>query len=644
MSKLIPLINDDSYECYCKELDNYYFFYTYDTQGVFTFLSPGVTEVLGYAQEGFLKHFSTYLTDHPINLKVEAHTQQALLGIKQSSYTVEIYRVNRTTCWLEITESPIFDDSGCVTGVEGVARDITDLKEVEKALKRVQEENKQQEQLQAALDAADAGTFSYDVINEKTYWDEKSCNIFGVDSETFLNNYLTWKELVFSEDLAETELKLKSILNSEQTRFELEYRINVDNCCRWVNVKAQITRNEQGEAIWIDGLHLNTTKTKTLENKLLESEDRFRNLVENSPDWIWETNSEGRYTYSSPHVKDLLGYYPEELTGMTLFSLIPGDERLHILDKVQKCFRRHTGFVDVEHINVHKNGTRVVLETTATPVFNQDREFMGYRGIHRDITQRRKNKKLELEKEIAELANQAKSEFLANMSHELRTPMHAILSFSNFGIKKFNTAPSEKILSYFEKIHQSGERLLSLLNALLDLSKLEAGKLEFNYQFHDLELIVKRCIDEQEAYLNSKKINTQIISLADDRRVQCDMAKILQVITNFVSNAIKFSEPSTTIIFEIKAEELFSDTGISQGLKLSVTDQGIGIPEDELEQVFDKFVQSSHTKSNAGGTGLGLSICKEFIDAHHGRIWAERNPQGGSIFNFVIPLKQPEIY
>jgi len=142
--------------------------------------------------------------------------------------------------------------------------------------------------------------------------------------------------------------------------------------------------------------------------------------------------------------------------------------------------------------------------------------------------------------------------------------------------------------------------------------------------------------------LEQKSITLTIVKPECKTEAQCDQIKIAQVISNFLSNAIKFSEQNSSIIIAIIADELFSDLGMTPALRLSVADQGIGIPDDELEYIFDKFIQSSKTKTNAGGTGLGLAICKEFIDAHHGRIWAEHNPKGGAIFNFVIPLGQPK--
>jgi len=629
--------------CLCERLGDNYFYYSHDRNGKFTFVSSGVTKLLGYSKDDFFEHYSSFLTTAPCNRHVDEYTAQTLAGNKQTFYEVEVYKKDRSCCWLEINESPIFNQEQQIIGVEGIARDISQTKQFEQALRHSLDKNKHHDKLQAALDAADAGVFSYDIINDKTWWDEKSYQLFSVKPETYENTFNSWKKLIHPEDLNQVKITFNQAVKGTKTHFELIYRIRTEqNKVRWIHVKAQITRNKQHQALWIDGLHLNITKTKELENRLLESEARFRTLVENSPDWIWETDTKGFYIYTSPYTKELLGYEPDEILGQTLFSLMTGEERLRLVPVFQKYFRRRCVFSRVESVNQHKDGSLVTLETNASPVFNADGKFTGYRGIHRSITERVLSKQLKVEKEIAELANNSKSEFLANMSHELRTPMHAILSFSNFGIKKINTATPEKLLSYFEKIHLSGERLLSLLNDLLDLSKLEAGKLDFNFSSYDLTSILNQVISEQKGLLDNKNITLKVITSQTDTAAQFDYTKISQVISNFLSNAIKFSNQNTRISIEIKADELFSDLGIVPALRMTLTDQGIGIPNDELEFIFDKFIQSSKTKTNAGGTGLGLAICKEFIDAHHGRIWAEHNPKGGAIFNFVIPLDQPK--
>lgn len=232
-------------------------------------------------------------------------------------------------------------------------------------------------------------------------------------------------------------------------------------------------------------------------------------------------------------------------------------------------------------------------------------------------------------KEIAEAANQAKSEFLANMSHELRTPLHGILSFAGFGLKKAGTASPEKLYTYFQQIDQSGRVLLALLNDLLDLAKLEAGKMTFVLKPVDLGMLFTRIGEELHAMVVERHLTLEILTPDTSTEVSLDEGAILQVLRNLLGNAIKFSPEGAKVTLCIRREP--------KTVLVSVSDQGPGIPEDELDTVFNKFVQSSTTKTGAGGTGLGLAICREIVTAHAGRIWAENRPEGGAMFVFALP-------
>ena len=240
---------------------------------------------------------------------------------------------------------------------------------------------------------------------------------------------------------------------------------------------------------------------------------------------------------------------------------------------------------------------------------------------------------LEHAKNVAEAANHSKSEFLANMSHELRTPMHSILSFARFGLEKVanDDLSKEKLNKYLSRIEQSGERLLSLLNNLLDLSKLDVGKFPFNPQKHSLMNIIKTSIDDVSGTALERNITIKLIAPNTNITIECDEEQINQIMRNLLGNALKFSEPNSDIDIKL---------ALSNGsAEIAVVDRGIGIPDDELEKVFAKFEQSSKTNSGAGGTGLGLAICREFVLLHQGTIVASNNEYGGATILVTLPLE-----
>jgi PAS domain S-box-containing protein len=251
-------------------------------------------------------------------------------------------------------------------------------------------------------------------------------------------------------------------------------------------------------------------------------------------------------------------------------------------------------------------------------------------------------------KEMAERANQSKTLFLSNMSHELRTPIHAILSFSKLGLEKSQQpiCSLATLQHYFEYIVQSGDRLLPLINDLLDLSKLEAGKMTFNVSPHNLRELTLSIVGEIALLAHQKHINLDLADIPSDLIVVCEATKIAQVLRNLLANAIKFSPAGSTIKLTASSIQLgdrrahHDDRGERAAVAFNVIDQGIGIPENERDSIFDQFVQSSKTKTTAGGTGLGLAICREIITGHGGTIQAFNNPEGGCRFTFTLPQQR----
>ncbi|NQU64025.1 MAG: hybrid sensor histidine kinase/response regulator [SAR324 cluster bacterium] len=242
----------------------------------------------------------------------------------------------------------------------------------------------------------------------------------------------------------------------------------------------------------------------------------------------------------------------------------------------------------------------------------------------------------------AERANQLKSEFLANMSHELRTPMHHILSYATIGSKRFNSS-GDRTLECFQNITSAGERMVGLVNNLFDLSKLESKRMAYTFKKNDVLLIIDENVNRFSKQLAEKRISIKIEPPLMPTQVICDRATISQVAQNLLSNAIKFTQADKAISISFSSKNMsgidrFEGQPVNYSLVISIKDQGPGIPDNELESIFDRFIQSSKTKTGAGGTGLGLSICLEIIKAHHGKILAENNPEGGATFSFTLPV------
>lgn len=241
------------------------------------------------------------------------------------------------------------------------------------------------------------------------------------------------------------------------------------------------------------------------------------------------------------------------------------------------------------------------------------------------------NARLEEMARKADSANLAKSAFLANISHELRTPLHGILSFATFGLKQAETGDRARLSEYFTKIDQSGRTLLALVEDLLDLSALESGRASIHFAGVHLEVIARTACDQLQPFLASKNASVEQ-RYCGDLWLEGDQPRLGQLIWNLVSNAAKYGP--TGGVVEVTA------SGDGDRIRLEVADRGPGIPPDELELIFDGFVQSSKTRTGAGGTGLGLAICRQIATAHAGRIWAENRPGGGSLFVVDLPARR----
>lgn len=410
---------------------------------------------------------------------------------------------------------------------------------------------------------------------------------------------------------------------------------------------------EEGVLVWL----YDVSELHAVQQQLKGSEELYRAVLQASESAILALDKNQITTVVNQAFCERNGLVEAEAVGQPLRQLLAHVTDTTIFDlvnltiKTQKSqsYMLHAelagegreAWMDIKYYPL--DGGVMVLSLDVTPLKKAEKELM----MHRDHLQEMVDQQVhELRDAVekAQEANRAKSEFLANMSHELRTPMHSIMSFSSFGMEKLEKASLEKLGSYFSKIHQSGDRLLALVNDLLDLAKLEAGKMELTIANQNLTELVGTLVDEQGATIKKKGVLVQFADPHTPIKGFYDSMRIGQVVTNLLSNAVKFTPAGNEVNISVDIGVIATTGSGDQATEIpalcfKIQDHGIGIPDDELEMVFDKFIQSSKTNTGAGGTGLGLAICKQIIDAHDGNIWAESTDDGGATFCFSIPLE-----
>lgn len=512
------------------------------------------------------------------------------------------------------------DNNGNIEGIVGVISDITDHKTAERA----------KSHLAAIVESTSDAIISKDLNGKIISWNKGAQNLYGYEaSEVLGRNISLLADQKKSDEIFNIMKKIEQ--GSEVIKIETTRKRKDGNDIDIILTLSPI-RDSQGNMHAISAIAHDITERKTAERALICERSLLRSLIDSIPDLIFYKDTNCIYLGCNQAFGDYAGLSKEQISGRNDFDLFDKE--------TAKSYRHNDKLVITTGLSKHNeewinypSGKKILLDTLKTPFSDENGKTVGVIGISRNITSRKTfERELQAAKKAAEKANLAKSLFLANMSHELRTPLHGILSFANFGINKYKKEKPEKIKEYFERINQSGQSLLLLLNDLLDLAKLESGRMVYDFTSEDIVILIRSVVDEFRSLLSEKNIGVIYQDSHEPIFAKLDAGKIRQVVRNLLSNAVKFSPDQGRIFINLEKNENMA--------QISVRDQGPGIPTPELEDVFDKFVQSSKTRTNAGGTGLGLAICKEIITAHKGHIWAQDTQLKGALLIFTLPIEE----
>lgn len=363
------------------------------------------------------------------------------------------------------------------------------------------------------------------------------------------------------------------------------------------------------------------TERKFSQMQLQESEERYRDLFENANDLIHIAHMDGRFLYVNRAWRETLGYEEEEVSGLRLSRIVHHEERERFLQYLERV-QAGENLDQVESTFVTRQGRLIHVEGSITGK-EEEGEIVSTRSIFHDVTERRK-------------IEQMKKEFISVVSHELRTPLTSIcgsLGLLNGGVVGDLSQQAQSMISI---AYNNSQRLVRLINDILDIEKIENGKMEFEMERLALMPLIAQSLEANDGYAKAHHIRFRITHSAEDAWVEADSGRLMQVMNNLLSNAAKFSPAGEEVSVAV--------TTYGEYFRVSVIDSGPGIPDSFRARIFAKFAQAdASTTRHKGGTGLGLSICKQLIEQMNGRIDFQSQVGAGSTFFFDLPQMPPPL-
>ena len=426
--------------------------------------------------------------------------------------------------------------------------------------------------------------------------------------------------------IAGLEAGADDYLTKPLVRSELFARIN--NGIRILELEQSLRKSQQEIKHHNEYLEDSVAK-RTAELK--KSEEKYRTILENIEDGYYEIDLDGNFTFFNDSLCQIIGYFENKLKQTNIRDITDSDTTEDLIRSLKEVQKTGEATQSTDWAIVSNDGTKKHIEASISLIRNSEGRPSGFRGILRDVTEKKELQDELIEKrEMAEAANMAKSEFLANMSHEIRTPLNGIIGMTELVDE---TAFDDNHQDIFNTIMSEAEALLGVISGVLDFSKIEAGKVELEHIPFDLQYMVED-VTHNIAHRAKKSGIECACFLSPDlpSKLLGDPGRVRQVLNNLVGNALKFTKQGEILIKVEKVE----DTEKKVKILFIVKDTGIGIPEDKLERVFDSFTQAdgSHTRQY-GGTGLGLSISRQLIELMGGEIDVESQIGKGTTFWFT---------
>lgn len=623
-------------------------FYQHNTNHKLTYLSPQIKDILGYDINEAMVAWTELLTDHPINKEGVKITEKTIkTGKTQPPYELELRHKSGKKVWVEVHEAPL-KENGKTKAIVGALSDITERKLAETALRESEEKHK------LLLEYSGMEIGYYDLDGKVILFNANAARYMRGKPETFIGK--TVYELYGKN---RGQIYHERILKAAGSYRSIEYNDEVhspDGIRHFSTLYTRI-KNVKNEVIGVQIISKDITRERKAELELKESEKRFRKYIEFSPIAIFIVNEMGECKFVNKSATKMTGYSQEELFSMSISDLVAKDTVEYNIAQFKKL-QKKGALKGLETKLVHKNGDVIYINLSAVKTTNKqyisfctdttqikifERELKEkneeYYSLNEELEEhieriQKINKELKIAKEKAEESDRLKSAFLANMSHEIRTPLNGIIGFSTLLNK--GGMSEENYKRYSSIIKNSGQRLLSVINDVFDISLIHAGQMRVEKNLFEINVLLDEVVTFYET-IQKDRINSVEFKLVKSSnkeiKILNDKYRLHQILKNLLDNAFKFTT---------KGKVEYGYLPVKNNIiTFYVKDTGIGIPKKFQENIFSAFrqVDDSITRDYEG-VGLGLSICEGLLQRMGGKIWVESEINKGSTFYFTLPIKE----
>ncbi len=633
-----------------------------DGEPIPEWVTESFKRITGYTLEEINQKGGWHRVIHPEDLPKVRQFEREMLGEYGAVLEYRIFTKSGEICWLRDSARTVdYPGEEPRKKVLGSVQDISDRKRSEfQMLHAMSLLSKSEAKNRALLNAMPDLMFRFD--RKQNILDFKPVN--GIDFGNLTGQFLGKKlrDLLSEEVVAYCIDALEKTLSSHEIEiFEYDLKINEEV----FSYESRVVASGDKEALAIvrDITARKRSEAEKLQliASLQESEEKYRSVVNTVQEVIFQTDPQGCWTFLNPAWTEISGYSIEESLGRPFLNYIHPDNHPETQKKLQKLVQRQSDFCRHEVCYLTKTGDRRWMDVYARLRLSPDGTMIGLAGTLNDITDRKKvSQQLQEAKAAAEAANRAKSAFLANMSHELRTPLNAIIGYSEILLEESEDLGSEEFIPDLQKIQVAGRHLLTLINDILDISKIEAGKMELYLETFEIQTLLDNVIATAKPLIAKNNNTLESICPPDIGTLYADLTKIRQVLLNLLSNSAKFTTQGT-ITFEVSRDLMWipqtplnSSLGESGALMetdstppvnsdplgppfpciiFRVTDTGIGMSPEQMNQIFNAFTQADpSTTRKYGGTGLGLAISQRFCEMMGGEISVSSQVGVGSTF------------